>query len=174
LAQDALPTERLTQLFAQQSPVSPPQPARQENLPDAEQIVLLLRNTLITLNDALLTGNFTVLRDRGAPDFRDANSSARLSLAFSDLASKRVDLSSVAIITPQLTTAPSLDRMTGILRLKGYFPGQPIKIDFEILYPVVDGHWRLFALSVQPSTSARPATTPRGKDGATDSKDNQD
>ena len=38
-------------------------------MPDAEKIVLLLRNTLITLNDAIQTGNFTVLRDRGAPGF---------------------------------------------------------------------------------------------------------
>jgi hypothetical protein len=36
-------------------------------MPDAEKIVLLVRTTLITLNDALQTGNFTVLRDIGAP-----------------------------------------------------------------------------------------------------------
>ena len=36
-------------------------------MPDAEKIVLLLRVTLITLNDAVQTGNFTVLRDMGAP-----------------------------------------------------------------------------------------------------------
>jgi hypothetical protein len=48
-------------------------------MPDAEKIVLLLRNTLITLNDAIQTGNFTVLRDMGAPGFRDANSAGRLS-----------------------------------------------------------------------------------------------
>ena len=47
-------------------------------MPDAEKIVLLLRTTLITLNDALQTGNFTVLRDMGAPGFRDANTAARL------------------------------------------------------------------------------------------------
>src|SRR4051812_23617793 len=65
--------------------------------PDAEKIVLLLRTTLVTLNDAIQTGNFTVLRDVGAPGFRDGNSAARLSQSFSDLASKGVDLSAVTL-----------------------------------------------------------------------------
>ena len=108
-----------TGAFAQDQPVSkptappsspqpknqtPPQPSRSQVVaPDAEKIVLLLRSTLLTLNDAIQTGNFTVLRDRGAPGFRDANSAARLSQIFSDLASRAVDLSSGERYSPQLT-----------------------------------------------------------------------
>ncbi len=125
-------------------------------MPDGEKIVLLLRNTLITLNDALQTGNFTVLRDRGAPSFRDANSAARLSQAFADLASRSIDLSAVSIIAPQLTEAPTFDQKTGILRVKGYFPGEPVQINFEMFYQSVGGQWRLFGLSVQPSSSTTP------------------
>ena len=51
-----------------------------------------------------------------------------------------------------------------MLHLKGYFPGQPVQIDFEMLYQAVDGHWRLFGLSVQPgahtSAPAARATDP--------------
>lgn len=119
-------------------------------MPDAEKIVLLLRVALITLNDALQTGNFTVLRDIGAPGFREANTAARLSQSFSDLAAKSVDLSSVTIIAPQLTEAPGLDQAKSMLHLKGYFPGQPVQINFEMLFQAVDGRWRLFGLSVQP------------------------
>jgi hypothetical protein len=74
--------------------------AQQVVMPDAEKIVLLLRSTLLTLNDAIETGNFTVLRDKGAPGFRDANTPARLSQAFSDLASSQVDLSPVSVLSP--------------------------------------------------------------------------
>ena len=35
----------------------------------AETVLLLIRSTLISLNDALQTGNYTVLRDLGAPSF---------------------------------------------------------------------------------------------------------
>ena len=125
-------------------------------MPDAEKIVLLLRTTLSTLNDALQTGNFTVLRDMAAPGFRDANTAARLAQSFSDLASKRVDLSPTSIIAPQLTQPPGLDKQKGMLHLKGYFPGQPVQINFEMLYQAVDGRWRLFGLSVQQG----PATPP--------------
>ncbi len=120
-------------------------------MPGAEKIVLLVRNSLITLNNALQTGNFTVLRDQGAPGFREANSAARLSQIFADLVAKKVDLSAVAVIAPQLSEAPGLDKEKGMLHLKGYFPGEPVRIDFELLYQAVDGQWRLFGISVNPS-----------------------
>jgi hypothetical protein len=146
-----------------QTPAPQPPPS-QVVMPDAEKIVLLLRTTLITLNDALQSGNFTVLRDMGAPGFRDANAAAKLSQSFSDLSSKGVDLSPVSIIAPQLTEAPGLDQSKGMLHLKGYFPGTPVQINFEMLYQAVDGRWRMFGLSVQPgpptpqpaSASAQP------------------
>jgi len=132
-------------------------------MPDAEKIVLLLRNTLITLNDALQTGNFTVLRDVAAPGFRELNSAARLSQIFSSLVQQGVDLSPVTVITPQLAEAPTLDQQKGMLHLKGYFPGQPVQINFEVLYQAVDGRWRLFGLSVQPaSTTTAPQSASDG------------
>jgi hypothetical protein len=139
-------------------------------MPDAEKIVLLLRNTLITLNDAIQTGNFTVLRDMGAPGFRDANSAGRLSQAFSDLSSKGVDLSAVTVIAPQLTEPPTLDQQKGMLHLKGYFPGQPVQINFDMLYQAVGGRWRLFGLSVQPASSAAPPQSVSGDAGVSGSK----
>ncbi len=140
---------------AAQNLVQDAKPAQQVVMPDGEKIVLLVRNTLITLNNAIQTGNFTVLRDKGAPGFRDANSAARLSQAFADLASRGVDLSVVSVITPQLTEARTLDQQ-GRLHLKGYFPSQPVQINFEILYQSVGGRWQLFGLSVQPATSPGP------------------
>jgi hypothetical protein len=70
--------------LAEDEPAATQPPASQVVMPDAEKIVLLLRASLLTLNDALQTGNFTVLRDMGAPGFRDANTAARLSQSFAD------------------------------------------------------------------------------------------
>jgi ABC-type transport system substrate-binding protein len=130
-------------------------------MPDAEKIVLLVRGTLITLNDAIQTGNFTVMRDKGAPGFREANSAARLGQIFSDLAKSGVDLSVVSVITPQLTANPTLDQAKGMLNIQGYFPTQPQQINFELLYQSVGGRWRLFGLSVQPS-KATPSPSANG------------
>src|SRR5262249_42774939 len=154
LAQDqhaAKPPHPLPSQPQSQRPGTPSRP--QVGMPDAQKIVLLLRGTLSTLNDALQTGNFTVLRDVAAPGFREVNSAARLSQIFSSLAQQGVDLSLVAVITPQLAEAPTLDQEKGMLHLKGYFPGQPVQLDFEMLYQAVEGRWRLFGLSVQPANS---------------------
>jgi hypothetical protein len=131
-------------------PAQPPQVV----MPDAEKIVLLLRSSLLTLNDALQTGNFTVLRDVAAPGFREANSAARLSEIFGGIARQGVDLTAVAIIVPQLTEPPALDHKTNMVRIKGFFPGQPVRIDFDVAYQAVGSRWRLFGLSVQPTVSA--------------------
>jgi len=143
---------------------APAQKPQQQQLamPGAETIVLLLRNTLITLNDALQTGNYTVLRDRGAPGFGNANSAAKLSQIFANLQSRGIDLSVVSVLTPQLTEAPTLDQEARMLRLKGYFPSQPVQINFEILYQVVGGRWRLFGIAVTPSEAAPPSDSAPG------------
>jgi hypothetical protein len=38
------------------------------------------------------------------------------------------------VIAPQLTQRPTLDQEKGMLDLKGNFPGQPVQINFELLY----------------------------------------
>lgn len=127
--------------------------------PDAEQIVVLLRTTILTLNDALWTGNFTVLRDVSAPGFREANSAARLGVIFGDLMMRRIDLSATATLVPQLSVAPVVDPRTGMLRIKGFFAGQPHRIDFEMLFQPVAGRWRVFGMSVQPAADGGQATS---------------
>lgn len=153
--QKAGATQAKPKPVAKQTAPTPPPP--QVMMPDAEKIVLLVRGTLITLNDAIQTGNFTVMRDKSAPGFRDANSAARLGQIFSDLAKSGVDLSVVSVLTPQLTAAPTLDQAKGMLNIQGYFPTQPQQINFELLYQSVGGRWRLFGLSVQPSKATPPA-----------------
>jgi hypothetical protein len=141
------------------APATPPQ-APQLVMPDAERIVLLVRTSLLTLNDALHTGNFTVLRDVAAPSFSQANSAARLASIFGNLPKQGVDLTAIAIIVPQLAEPPVLDQQNRTLRIKGFFPGQPVRVDFDVIYQVVDGRWRLFGLSVQPTNVAAVAGLP--------------
>ena len=40
-----------------------------------------------------------------------------------------------------------------MLHIKGYFPGQPMRINFEVWYQAVAGRWRVFGLSVQTVNS---------------------
>jgi hypothetical protein len=122
-------------------------------LPGADSTVILIRTTLLSLNDALHTGNYTVLRDLASPSFREANSAGRLYQIFSDLTAKHIDLTMVAILGPQLSQMPSIDQNKR-LHISGYFPGTPVQLNFDLTFEPVNGQWRLFGLSVIPAPSA--------------------
>ncbi len=115
-------------------------------VPDNNQLVLLIRNAIVALNNANQTGNYTVLRDLGAPGFQRANTAAQLSLIFTDLRERRLNLAAVVLLTPKLTEKPALTEQ-GLLRLKGFFPTQP-QLVFEMLFQQLQSKWLVFGLSV--------------------------
>jgi hypothetical protein len=131
----------------QTSPAATPKPAAPPVAPGADQALYLVRSTLLTLNDANRSGNYTVLRDLAAPDFQAKNTSADLVVAFSDLRRRNFDLFSVALLSPKFTTPPALDG-NNRLRLAGFFPTRPLQINFDLTFQVVGGQWRLLAISV--------------------------
>lgn len=112
-----------------------------------EQALYLIRSTLLTLNDANRSGNYTVLHDLAAPDFQANNTAADLGQNFADLRYRNFDLYGAALLAPQFTETPVLDQ-NGLLRLSGYFPTQPQQIRFDLAFQVVAGQWRLFAIAV--------------------------
>ena len=112
-----------------------PRTEQQQQLPvSLEQALYLIRSTLLTLNDANRTGNYTVLRDLAAPDFQARNTAADLASVFTDLRRRNFDLFSVALAAPQLSAPPALDG-NGMLRLTGAFPTRPLQINFDLLVP---------------------------------------
>jgi hypothetical protein len=145
-----------------QAPSQQPAPAARNSpaLPvNLEQALYLVRSTLLTLNDANRSGNYTVLRDLAAPGFQAKNNAADLAGIFADLRRRHVDLFAVALMAPQLASAPALDG-NGMLRLTGHFQTQPLQIKFDLLFQNVDNNWRLFGVSVQTLEVAPQANLP--------------
>jgi hypothetical protein len=125
-------------------------------VPPAEVLLVLIRTTLLALNQAVQTGNFTVLRDLGSPDLQAANSPAQLGIIFADLRNRNIDLSPVAIVAPEVSEPPTITPQN-MLRLVGFFPTQPLQIQFQMLFQPVNGQWRLFGMAVD---AVSPSTTP--------------
>jgi hypothetical protein len=122
-------------------------------------LVVLIRTTLLALNQAVQTGNFTVLRDLGSPDLQVANSSAKLGIIFADLRNRNIDLSPVAIVAPEVSEPPTITPQN-MLRLVGFFPTQLLQIKFQMLFQPVNGQWRLFGMAVDAvSPPTAPAAT---------------
>ena len=137
------------------------QPQQQTTKPaniDRNGVLILIRSTLLALDHANKTGNYTVLRDIGAPGFQ-TNTAARLSDIFAKLRSDNLDLSGVAAIDPQLSLLPQIEA-NGFMRMAGFFPSVPSQVNFELIYAPVDGQWRLFGISVSLGQSAPVAPEP--------------
>jgi hypothetical protein len=141
-------------------------------MPDIEQVYVLIRSAVLTLNNAVRAGNFSVLRDGAAPSFQAANTSARLAHIFRKLDREGADLSRVAITAPTISRL-KLTHQRSRLRVTGNFPGARSRIDFDLIFEMSRGRWRLFGISVNPArvvspggpgtVRARPVRTPPTK-----------
>ena len=137
-------------------------PPAQPVVRDADHILILIRSSLLTLNDALTTGNFTVLRDKVAPSIREQNTPTRLYQTFAQLMQQRVDLKAAAVLAPEMTEVPATDGQ-GRLNLKGVFRASDGgALMFHLVYESVGGQWLLYGASVNmasaaPAAAAAPA-----------------
>jgi hypothetical protein len=124
----------------------PPQSAPRPAQIDRNGVLILIRESLLALDQANKTGNYSVLRDLGAPAFQ-ANNAARLAEIFAKQRNENVDLSGVVVIDPQLTLLPQIEA-SGLLHMSGFFPSVPTQVNFDLAYAAVNGQWRLFGISV--------------------------
>jgi hypothetical protein len=113
---------------------------------DRNGVIILIRSTMLALDQANKTGNYTVMRDLASPAFQ-ANTAARLAEIFAKLRNDNLDLSGVAVLDPQLSLLPQIDA-NGMMRLAGFFPSAPNQINFELVYTGVNRQWRLYGISV--------------------------
>jgi hypothetical protein len=142
-------------VVAQTSQPAPAQAAPKPAQIDRNGVLILIRSALIALDQGNKTGNYTVLRDLGAPAFQ-TNTAARLAEIFVAQRRDNIDLSGVAVLDPQLTLLPQIEP-TGMLRMAGFFPSVPTQVNFELIYAPVGGQWRLFGISVTLGQAAPAA-----------------
>ena len=122
---------------------------------DRNGVLILIRSSLMALDHANKTGNYTVLRDLGAPGFA-ANTAATLAEIFARQRKEGLDISGVAVLEPQLTLLPQIEP-NGMMRMAGFFPSVPKQLNFELGFAPVNGEWRLFGISVSVGSSAPAA-----------------
>ena len=111
------------------------------------------------MNDANLSGNYTVLRDLAAPDFQTANDAKKLADIFSKLRSSKIDLAAIVYFDPKLVRQPELTK-SGMLRLSGFMPTQPQQVNFDMIFQHVADRWRLFGIAVNTSPAKGSGATP--------------
>ena len=120
--------------------------AEQNELPPPAFSEMLIKNALVALNQANLTGNYSVLRELGTPQFQAANSSAQLSEAFTQLRKQGLDMSGIVLLKPELS---GVNRRDNQIRLTGFFPSQPVRIMFDAAFIGIDGRMRISGIAVR-------------------------
>lgn len=143
--------------LAQQQPQPAPSPSGPAPVVDSMTVAKLVWSSMAALDHANKTGNYSVLRDLGAPSFQSSNSAATLGGIFTALRSQQVDLSNTLVIAPAYEFPPAIVQ-GGLLRVRGTFPLRPVAILFDLLFQNVNGQWLIFGIAVAPGVA--PATQP--------------
>ena len=137
---------------------APAQP--QAAVPDPLVISKLVWSIMAAVDHANATGNYSVLRDLGAPSFQSANNAATLAGTFQTIRNQRLDLSNTLLVTPTFDIGPRIE--SGLLRMRGVFPLRPNGIAFDLLFQPVEGRWALFGIALAPASAVAPVQ-PRGR-----------
>jgi hypothetical protein len=117
-------------------------------VPTERGLEVLVRTSLLSFNDANITGNYTVLHDKLSKPFRQEFPPERLKEAFREFSEKNVDIELVAVLKPTYEPAPTIDS-EGKLVVRGYFPTEPIRVNFNLAFIPSDGEWKLIRLNVK-------------------------
>ena len=120
----------------------------QNKVPSERTLEVLVKTSLLSFNDANVTGNYTVLHDKLSKPFRQEYPPDKLKEAFKEFRDKDIDIELIAALKPIYEPAASIDS-EGKLLAKGYFPSEPIRVNFNLAFIPSDGEWKLIRLNVK-------------------------
>lgn len=119
----------------------------ESKVPSALIQEVLIKTYLLTLNDANITGDYTVLQARLAKPFRDQFDAARLKKVFKSFTEKKIDYGIIAAKKPIASSDSKIDNR-GALILRGYFDTKPSRISYELDFVPSEGEWKPIKINV--------------------------
>jgi hypothetical protein len=120
----------------------------QNKVPSERALEALVKTTLLTFNDANVTGNYEVFHAKLSKPFREQYPVERLARRFQEFNKKHVDFDIVAALKPSYDPAPKVDD-DGKLLVKGHFPTEPLRVNFDLAFIPSDGEWKLVSINVK-------------------------
>ncbi len=119
----------------------------ESKVPSALIQEVLIKTYLLTLNDANITGDYTVLQARLAKPFREQFSAKRLKEVFKSFSEKKIDYGIIAAKPPIASSESRIDNR-GALILRGYFDTKPSRVSYELDFIPSEGEWKPIKLNV--------------------------
>lgn len=134
---------------AAQAPPAVQAPPSLRPVPDQLELSKLIWSTILAVDHANRSGNYSVLRDMSAQGFQINNDAARLAQIFTGLREQRIDLAN-ALLVPPTYYEPPRQLQADVFEVKGLFQIRPIAIQFDLFYQWEQGRWKLFGIDIQP------------------------
>jgi hypothetical protein len=122
-------------------------PALAQKVPDKLRQEALIKATLLSFNDANVTGNYAVLHAKLSKPFRDQFSPERLKEVFKEFHEKQIDFDIIAAKPPIMSQEPQVTD-EGKLMLYGYFDTSPSRVYYELDFIMSDGEWKPTKINV--------------------------
>jgi hypothetical protein len=120
----------------------------QPKVPNERTLETLVKSSLVSFNDAVATGNYTVFHATLAKPLRDKFSPDQLKSTFKAFAEQKAEFYVVTAYKPTYDPAPAINQ-DGVLELKGIFPTEPSKVAFDLKFLLSDNGWRLVGINVK-------------------------
>ena len=126
----------------------------QNKLPTERGLEALVKSSLLSFNDANVTGNYTVFHAKLSKPFRQQFSPEKLKETFKEFAEKDIDIDIIAAMKPTYDPAPAIDD-NGKLIVKGSFPTEPARVVFELDFIPSDAEWKLVRINIKTTRAAQ-------------------
>ncbi|MBY0611081.1 MAG: hypothetical protein K2P80_02745 [Beijerinckiaceae bacterium] len=116
-------------------------------VPSALGQEILAKTTLMTFNDANITGNYNVLHAKLSKPFRDQFSPDKLKETFKEFAEKHIEIDAIVAqaLVPSTETAIDGD---GVMRMMGAFDTKPKNVKYRLSFIRSDGEWKPLGINV--------------------------
>ena len=118
-----------------------------KGVPDLTEQEVLIKTTLLSFNDANITGNYTVFQAKTAKPMRDKFSPEQLADAFKVFRDKHIDIGTLASEDPTPIDEAAIND-DDILRLHGSFPRGKGTIIYDLKFIQSDGEWKIIGINV--------------------------
>ena len=122
-----------------------------ERIPSSAAQEVLIKTSLLTLNDAIVSGNYTVLHAKLARQFREQFGPDRLKEAFQIFADQKIDMAAIAAAPPVVTQDAQIDGR-GALLLRGRFDVDRSRVSYELDFVPSEGEWKPITLTINFKT----------------------
>jgi hypothetical protein len=122
-------------------------PAFAVDLPNDDEQDVLIRSTLMTFNDANMTGNYSVLLAKAAPQFQAQFTAEKLAASFEQFRKSELYFEDVVTADYDSSEKAKLDT-DGALLLVGVFKTDELTVKYKLRFAQTNKVWKVIGIDV--------------------------